>query len=139
MGRRKFKIDTAMDSMNMHHYLCAHEQTIKNEFYESSDVDFDDNFEDLLLVLHDIANEEEYADSMFRSLQTELLYLLCRERINKIRTTLRAKRSSGHKSKKQLTIDSSVYQELKKYSEEHDLTLSNAIKSLLDNYYGAYS
>ena len=137
MGREKFKIVTDMDSMYMHIYLHTHEQTIRNEFYELNDVSYDNYFDSLLNILIDIdmANEESYADSMYRSMQTNFLYLLAKERINKIRATIRAKRMFDRKSKKQLTIDIDVHAKLKKYARKNNHTLSGAIKYLLDNYH----
>lgn len=137
MGREKFKIVTDMDSKYMHDYLSTNEQIIRNEFYESKNVNDRSHFEDLLEVLinMDKDHEEVYSDSMFKSIQTTFLYLLSEERRNKIRTTIRVKRMLEQKDKKQLTIDSATHEGLKKFADDHSTTLSDAIKYLLENYY----
>lgn len=138
MGRKKFQIDTVMDSIYMYNYIQANEQKIKDEFYQDNiDSDAINSFDDRLWTLHDMFGQYGYAvhdDSMFRTIQTSLLYLLSQKRITKIRTTIRAKRMSMGVSKKQITIEIDVHEALKKYSQGNKQTLSDAIKSLLINY-----
>lgn len=135
MGRKRFEINTPEDSKNFYNYLCNHIETIRSEFYESNDTRYDDNFENHLLVIFEDANEIAFDDPEHRGIQTDFLYLLTKDRINKIRTTIRMKRMQRQKEKKQLTISNKVHSKLKMYAEEHNQTFSDAIEHLLDSCY----
>ncbi len=136
MGREKFRITTAFDSEIMHLYLRSHKEVIRNEFSNSKDMGTDDhkNLIDCLDIYTELNDKSIYNVDVYRSAQTTFLYRLSEQRRNKIRTTIRSRRMSSHNDKKQLTINIDVHTKLKKYAKEHNQTLSEAIKCLLDNY-----
>ncbi len=132
MGRNKFTIETSIDSTNLSIYLKKWQNDILNEYRadkRNTEKEYR-SFSEFIDVLCNQAEEEDYPVDVYWHMQTLILYHVGEERRNAIRTTLRAKRNKKN-NKKQLTIHDDVYVKLKKYSQHQNMTLSDAIKSLL--------
>ena len=131
MGRKKFEIETDIDSINLSIYLHKWQNIIISEYCDDEkNTEMEcEKLKDAIILLCRDYEEGVPAKDMYW-IQTYMLKLLSEERRKKIRITLRAKRKRK-KNKKQLTINSDVYIKLKKYSESQKVTLSEAIESLL--------
>ncbi len=140
MARAKFKIENEKDSSNFLTYIRKNEEVLRRDILIDQDgkgegqanresAEFWETYNKITQwrYIIDTAPEEQHEE------QTKLLYMLPYSRIQKIKTSLRAKRKSKYeKRKKQLTIDAATHMGLSKYAKSYNITLSEAIEKLLD-------
>lgn len=141
VARAKFEINNEKDSDSFFRYMLNKKGILYAEVHSYKDHEDDNQRDDECTKfsgLYDKTIDLQYKtntplETRFAE-QTELLYMLPYSRIEKIKTSIRAKRKNKYKKKKrQLTIDYHVHMDLSNYAKQYNITLSEAIEKLLKN------
>jgi len=137
MGRAKFSLTDHIDQKNFMAYIDRNEENLISDLRSNSR----ELGKDSLDSVNEFRSMLEYLRSPSFILNTEfderyvfydkLLYMLPKETIVRIKTSLRAMRNRSH-SKKQVTVDEDAHAALKEFARSRDLTLSDAIALLCD-------
>lgn len=139
MARPKFKIDNKIDKRNFLKYLENNRVNVLFDLSQSTGddhafslkkkeefINYWDNLTSAAYIL-DVSQKTYFEDLSI------LLYMLPDPLVAKIKISLRARRkTSDAKGKTQMTIDSLVHSDLTKFAAKNDLTLSDAICSLIE-------
>lgn len=139
VARAKFEISNEKDSDNFFRYMLNKKGMLYTEMYSCKDYKDNNQRDDECTIfsgLYDKIIDWQYKintplETRFAE-ETELLYMLPYSRIEKIKTSIRAKRKNKYeKKKRQLTIDDHVHLDLSIYAKRYNITLSEAIEKLL--------
>lgn len=138
MARPKFKITTKEEVNILRTYANRNLSKILDDFRKTEDILKIENIEEreksrtLINEMYDKIIYLDISDNQNFEIFNKFLYSMTADRINKIKITIRAKKSRAKNiRKKQITIDYPVHTNLWLYAEKRHLTLSQAINELL--------